>query len=153
MWAFCTLSLLQAPAYPQMMRSVEKHLNNLPAELLCELINAIVPLGRAAACARLVPKLAEALAQAAPKPPFELLLRTARVLCARAALPEPLLLELRNAVAHECSGEGEGSLSGNLSTQQIVVSLWLFVRHLPMMQVSPSPNPNPKPNPNPNPNP
>ena len=56
------------------------------------------------------------------------------MLCARAALPEPLLLELRNAVAHECSGEGEGSLSGNLSTQQIVVSLWLFVRHLPMMQ-------------------
>ena len=93
-----------------------------------------MPLGRAAACARLLPKLAEALAQAAPKPPFELLLRTARVLCARAALPEPLLLELRNAVAHECSGEGEGSLSGNLSTQQIVVSLWLFVRHLPMMQ-------------------
>ena len=37
-------------------------------------------------------------------------------------------------VAHECSGEGEGSLSGNLTTQQIVVSLWLFVRHLPTMQ-------------------
>ena len=46
MWAFCTLSLLQAPAYPQMMRSVEKHLNNLPAELLCELpyISPISPL-------------------------------------------------------------------------------------------------------------
>ena len=37
-------------------------------------------------------------------------------------------------VAHECSAEGEGSLSGNLTTQQIVVSLWLFVRHLPTMQ-------------------
>ena len=100
MWAFCTLSLLQAPAYPQMMRSIEKHLHNLPAELLCELINAIVPLGRAAACARLLPKLADALAQASPKPPFELLLRTSRVLCAKAVLPEPLLLELRNAVTH-----------------------------------------------------
>ena len=103
MWAFCTLSLLQAPAYPQMMRSVEKHLSNLPAELLCELINAIVPLGRAAACARLLPKLTDALAQASPKPPFELLLRTSRVLCTKAVLPEPLLLELRNAVTHACS--------------------------------------------------
>ena len=57
LWAFCTLSLLQAPAYPKMMRSLEKHLASLPAELLCQLVQAIVPLGRSAACSRLLPKL------------------------------------------------------------------------------------------------
>ena len=57
-----------------------------------------MPLGRAAACARLLPKLSDALSLASPAPPFSLLLRTARVLSAQRALPEPLLLQLYTAV-------------------------------------------------------
>ena len=135
LWAFCTLNLLQAPAYPKMMRALEKHLPSLPAKLLCQLVCAIVPLGRSAACARLLPKLCDALVHATPKPSFDMLLTTAREVCRRTTLPEPLLVELCNVVASECSGEGEGtSLSGNLTPRQLVTALWLFVRHLPLIR-------------------
>lgn len=135
LWAFCTLKLLQAPAYPKMMRALEKHLPSLPAKLLCQLVCAIVPLGRSAACARLLPKLCDALVIVTPKPSFDVLLTTAREVCRCTALPEPLLVELCNVVASECSGEGEGtSLSGNLTPRQLVTALWLFVRHLPLVQ-------------------
>lgn len=135
LWAFCTLKLLQAPAYPKMMRALEKHLPSLPAKLLCQLVRAIVPLGRSAACARLLPKLCDALVHAAPRPSFSELLATAREVCRRTALPQPLLTELCDVVASECSGEGEGtSLSGNLTPRQVVTALWLFVRHLPLIQ-------------------
>ena len=68
MWAFCTLGLAQAPSYARMMRSMERSIGSLPAELVCQLISAIAPLGRNAACSRLLVKFATALARHDPAP-------------------------------------------------------------------------------------
>ena len=38
LWAFCTLGLAQAPAYPRMMRTIDKQLHTLPAPLLGQLV-------------------------------------------------------------------------------------------------------------------
>jgi hypothetical protein len=133
-WAFCTLGLAQAPAYPRMMRSIDKQLHTLPASLIAQLIVAIVPLGRAAACSRLLPRLVSALAGAKPPLLFPELLVAARQLCRRVPLTEPLLIQLQQTIAHETSSEGEGALAGNLSPEQVATSLWLFVRHLPLLQ-------------------
>lgn len=62
LWAFCSLGLAQAPAYHKMMRAVDKKMDSLQPDLLCQLLRAIVPLGRAAACSRLLPRLALQLA-------------------------------------------------------------------------------------------
>ena len=97
-WAFCTLGLAQAPSYARMMRSMERSIGTLPAELICQLISAIAPLGRNAACSRLLMKLAQTLGLVQPGPSFTLLLSTARALCGRVPLPEGLLLQLRNVV-------------------------------------------------------
>ena len=86
LWAFCTLGLAQAPAYPRMMRAIDKQLHTLSAELVGQLIRAIVPLGRAAACARLLPRLVHTLAAAEPPLAFAELLGTARLLCRRMPL-------------------------------------------------------------------
>ena len=133
-WAFSTLGLAQAPAYPRMMRAIDQKLHSLPAELICQLIRAITPLGRAAACGRLLPRLVLALSTASPAPSFAELLTTARVLSTRLPLVEPLLLQLQSVIREECSGEGEGPMAGKLSTTQLVLALWLFVRHLPLLQ-------------------
>ena len=45
-----------------MMRAVDKKMDSLQPDLLCQLLRAIVPLGRAAACSRLQPRLALQLA-------------------------------------------------------------------------------------------
>ena len=174
LFAFNSLGLAQAPAYPRMMRTVDKQLHTLPATLIAQLLRAIVPQSRAAACSRLLPRLANALAHAMPPLDFAELLTTARLLCRRLPLPEPLLmqvrplprspqispdlppfhglrrpsptfadlampravtcLQLQRVIAHELSSEGEGSLAGNLQPEQIATSLWLFVRHLPVIQ-------------------
>ena len=144
LWAFCALGLKQAPAYTRMMRTLEKQLQALKADDLCQLIRAIVPLGRAAACARLVPRLCARLATTRPFPAFKELLPVARDLSQRVPLPEALLLELHNSVVRELSATNDNdddddwsataSLAGSLEPAQICTSLWLFVRHLPYYQ-------------------
>ena len=116
-----------------MMRAIDKQLHTLPAVLVARLIRAIVPLGRAAACARLLTRLVNALAAADTPLSFAELLATARLLCRRMPLAEPLLLQLRAHIQHELSSEGEGSLAGSLLPEQISLALWLFVRHLPQL--------------------
>merc|ERR1719487_210281 len=37
-------------------------------------------------------------------------------------------------IKHELESEGEGSLAGNLTPDQIATSIWLFVRHYPLVQ-------------------
>ena len=136
LWAFCAMGLAQAPTYGKMMRAVEKQVRALPAEVLCRLIRAIVPLGRAAACARLLPKLAGSLALAQPLPPLRELLSTCRALASRIPLPALLLIEVHQIVTAEVSGEGDPeslSLAGSLEPAQIATALWIFVRHLPVV--------------------
>ena len=116
-----------------MMRAVEKQLHTLPATLLCQLARAIVPLGRAAACSRLQPRLVTALSHSSPPPSFDELLQTGRELCRRVPMTEALLFELHTAVIAECSSEGEGALGGTLTPQQICLALWVFARHLPLI--------------------
>ena len=116
-----------------MMRTVEKQLHTLPATLLCQLARAIVPLGRAAACSRLLPRLVTALSHSSPPPSFDELLQTGRELCRRVPMTEALLFELHTAVIAECSSEGEGALGGTLTPQQICLALWVFARHLPLI--------------------
>mgnify|MGYP007078254836 CR=1 FL=1 len=99
LWAFCTLGLAQAPSYARMMRSMERQVHSLSADLICELICAIAPLGRSAACSRLLSKLSIALADATPQPSFNKLLATARLLCLRVPLKEALLLQVRKPLA------------------------------------------------------
>ena len=60
------------------MRTLEKKLHTLQSDQLCDLIGAVVPLGRAAACARLVPRLCTILAAARPPPTFSAILKIAR---------------------------------------------------------------------------
>ena len=62
-----------------MMRALDKQLPSLHAKLVAQLIRAIVPLGRAAACARLQPRLVQALAahEHAPLSVAELLAKEA----------------------------------------------------------------------------
>ena len=115
------------------MRAVEKQLHTLPATLLCQLARAIVPLGRAAACSRLLPRLVTALSHSSPPPSFDELLQTGRELCRRVPMTEALLFELHTAVIAECSSEGEGALGGTLTPQQICLALWVFARHLPLI--------------------
>ena len=125
--------MAHAPSYPRMMRAVEKQLHTLPATLLCQLARAIVPLGRAAACSRLLPRLVTALSHSSPPPSFDELLQTGRELCRRVPMTEALLFELHTAVIAECSSEGEGALGGTLTPQQICLALWVFARHLPLI--------------------
>ena len=134
LWAFCALGLAQAPAYPRMMRTIDKQLHTLPAQQISRMICAIVPLGRAAACARLLPRLVTALSGANPRLEFAELLSTSRLLCRRLPLAEPLLMQLFQMIKHELESEGEGSLAGNLTPDQIATSIWLFVRHYPLVQ-------------------
>ena len=134
LWALCHVGMAQAPAFPRMMRTIDKQMNSLPAPLIAQLIRAIVPLGRAAACARLLPRLASALAGCNPSLDFKELLVCSRQLAKRIPLAEPLLVQLQRVITHEVSSEGDGALAGNLSPADIATSLWLFARHMPVLQ-------------------
>ena len=120
LWAFCSLGLAQAPAYHKMMRAVDKKMDSLQPDLLCQLRRAIVPLapsaarraaarrqGARASISRLrrdvsrpcpghvrahVPQARETAQQGRPAPPLAALLLTCRELCSRAPLAAPSAL-------------------------------------------------------------